>query len=108
MSRPTTDQGFEKDVLQTPGLSLVDFWAEWCGPCKVLGPTIDEIAQEQADAVQVFKLDVDANPETATRFHIRGIPTLLFFRDGKLVDQLVGAHSKQTILNTIAKQNAGA
>jgi len=103
MSRILTDDQFEKAVLQTPGLSLIDFWAEWCGPCKVLGPTIDLIAEERAKSLSVFKLDVDANPETPARFKIRGVPTLLFFKDGKLVDHLVGAHSKETISEIIEK-----
>jgi thioredoxin 1 len=102
MSRVTTDGSFEKDVLQAPGLSLVDFWADWCGPCKALAPTIDELAREESGRLNVVKLDVDANPETAARYGIRGIPTLLFFKDGKLVDQLVGAHSKAKIEQTIA------
>jgi thioredoxin 1 len=103
MSLILTDDGFEKEVLQSKGLSLVDFWAEWCGPCKVLGPTIDSIAREYADTIKVFKLDVDANPQTPTQFHIRGIPTVLFFKDGKLVDQLVGALPKEIFSKTIQK-----
>jgi thioredoxin 1 len=98
-----TDDKFEKEVLQSKGLSLVDFWAEWCGPCKVLGPTLDSVAQEYGSSVKVFKLDVDANPETPTHFQIRGIPTVLFFKDGKLVDQLVGAQPKETYLKAIEK-----
>ena len=103
MSKVLTDSGFEKEITQSNGLSLVDFWAEWCGPCKILGPTIDELANQYAGSVNVFKLDVDANPETPTRFHIRGIPTVLFFKDGKLVDQLVGNHPKESISQTIEK-----
>ena len=103
MSRILTDDGFEKEVLQSSRLSLVDFWAEWCGPCKVLGPAIDSIAHEYADSVGVFKLDVDANPLTPARFQIRGIPTVLFFKDGKLVDQIVGAQPREVFTQTIEK-----
>ncbi len=105
MSRAVTDQAFENEVLQSQGLSLVDFWAEWCGPCKALSPTIEQLAQEHAGKVNVFKLDVDANPETPARYGIRGIPTVLFFKEGKLVDQLVGAHPKDTLAKTIAKHS---
>jgi thioredoxin 1 len=103
MSRVLSDDGFEKELLQTSGLSLVDFWAEWCGPCKALGPTIESIAEEYAGSVNVFKMDVDANPQTPAKFSIRGIPTVLFFKNGKLVDQLVGNHPRETIVKTIQK-----
>ena len=106
MSRATTDQTFESEVLESPGLSLVDFWAEWCGPCKALSPTIERLASEHAGRLNVFKLDVDANPETPARYGIRGIPTVLFFKDGRLVDQLVGAHPKDTIDQAIAKHSS--
>ena len=105
MSRITTDQSFETEVLKSKGLSIVDFWADWCGPCKVLGPTIDELARENEGRVNVFKLDVDSNPQTPSRYGIRGIPTVLFFKDGELVDQLVGAHPKDKIAYTIAKHS---
>jgi thioredoxin 1 len=101
MSRSTTDKDFGRDVLESKGVSVVDLWAEWCGPCRVLGPTIDEIATERQGTLNVFKLDVDSNPETPSRYGIRGIPTLLFFKDGQLVDQLVGAHPKTRILKKI-------
>ena len=98
-----TDTNFESDVVQSPQLALVDFWAEWCGPCRMLGPTIDAIAEEFAGKMRVFKMNVDENPSTPTRFHIRGIPTLLLFKEGKLVDQLVGNQPKDTIVQTIQK-----
>ncbi len=103
MSRTLTDQEFEREVLQSKGISIVDLWAEWCGPCKALSPTIDAIAKEHEGSVKVFKLDVDANPLTPGQYHVRGIPTVLVFKDGQLVDQLVGAHPKETILRTIKK-----
>ncbi len=100
-TRATTDKDFGRDVLEGKGVTVVDLWAEWCGPCRALGPTIDEIANERQGTLSVFKLDVDSNPETPSRFGIRGIPTLLFFKDGRLVDQLVGAHPKANILKKI-------
>jgi len=103
LTRSLTDDQFDKEVLQSKGLTLVDFWAEWCGPCKVLGPTIDAIAREREGSLNVFKLDVDSNPDAPTRYHIRGIPTVLFFKDGKLVDQLVGALPREVFLKTIEK-----
>lgn len=98
-----TDSNFEKDVLSSPQLTLVDFWAEWCGPCKLLGPTIEKIADEHAGKIKVFKMDVDSNQNTPARFHIRGIPTVIFFKNGQVVDQLVGNHPKDKILQTIEK-----
>jgi thioredoxin 1 len=106
MSRVLTDDAFEKEVLQAKGLSMVDFWADWCGPCKLLAPTIDALAREHEGSVQVFKLDVDANPRSAARFGIRGIPTVLFFKDGTLVDQLVGAQPREIFAKTIAKHQS--
>jgi thioredoxin 1 len=103
MSRVLTDEGFKKEILDSKGLSLVDFWADWCGPCHALAPTLESIATERAGAIEVFKLDVDANPETPTQFQIRGIPTVLFFKDGKLVDRLVGVQPKEVFLKTIDK-----
>jgi thioredoxin 1 len=103
MSRVLTDAGFEKEVLKSPGLKVVDFWAEWCGPCKALGPTIESIAEEFKDTVGVFKLDVDANPQSASQFNVRSIPTVLFFKDGALVDQLIGTQPKDVFTKTIKK-----
>lgn len=98
-----TDQGFESEVLKSNVPALVDFWAEWCGPCKALAPTIDELASEYSGKVKVFKLNVDENPQTPGQFHIRGIPTLLLFKGGQLVDQLVGAHPKAAIADMIKR-----
>ena len=97
----TTDGSFEAQVIQSSQLALVDFWAEWCGPCRLLGPTIEQLADEYTGKIKVFKMNVDENPGTPTRFHIRGIPTVIFFKDGKVVDQLVGNHPKDTIAQTI-------
>ena len=98
-----TDTNFESDIMKGSLLTLVDFWAEWCGPCRLLGPTLEQIADEMPTQVKVFKMNVDENPQTPTRFHIRGIPTILFFKNGQMVDQLVGNHPKSTIIQTIEK-----
>ena len=103
MSRVLTDDRFEKEITESKGLSLVDFWADWCGPCHALAPTIESLAEEHSDKISVFKLDVDSNPNTPQKFQIRGIPTVLFFKDGVLVDRLVGAHPKEVFLKTIEK-----
>jgi thioredoxin 1 len=89
-----TDDGFDKDVLNSDVPVLVDFWAEWCGPCRMMGPTVDQVATEYAGKVKVGKLDVDSNQQTAMRYGIRGIPTLLLFQGGQVVEQKVGAIGK--------------
>jgi thioredoxin 1 len=98
-----TDQNLEADVLKAPELTLVDFWAEWCGPCKALGPTIDALADQYAGRVKVFKLNVDENPDAAQRFRIRGIPTVILLKDGQVIDQLVGNQPKDSFVTTIEK-----
>ena len=96
-----TDAEFESTVLQSDKPVLLDFWAEWCQPCKMLSPTVEEIAGEYEDTVRVGKLNVDDNPDTATKYGIRGIPTLLFFKGGQVVQQLVGVKSKSEIKKII-------
>lgn len=98
-----TDQDFKKDILESQNLSVVDFWAEWCGPCKILGPSIDALSKEYEGQVNIRKLNVDENPETPAKYHIRGIPTVLFFRGGELIDQIVGAVPKDVLDSTIQK-----
>lgn len=89
-----TDDDFEQQIEQHEGLAVVDFWATWCGPCRMIGPILDQLAEEYGDKAKVAKLDVDTNLKTATRFNVRSIPTILFFKGGKLVDQVVGAVPK--------------
>lgn len=90
-----TDQNFETEVLKSEKPVLVDFWAEWCGPCQMMGPIIDELAEEVKDEYKVGKLNVDENRETAAKYGIMSIPTLIIFKDGKVVKQLVGVQSKE-------------
>src|SRR5271154_4376030 len=98
-----TDTNFESDVMKSDVPVLIDFWAEWCGPCRALGPTIDELADQFAGRVKIMKLNVDENPNVPGKFRVRGIPTLIMFKDGQVVDQLVGAHPKATIAQLIEK-----
>ena len=94
---PITDQTFDTTVLRATTPVVLDCWAEWCGPCHMLAPTIDALARDYTGRVLVGKLDVDANPTTANRFGIRSIPTVLIFRDGQLVDRLVGVQPRAAI-----------
>jgi thioredoxin 1 len=89
-----TDSSFEQEVLSAEGPVLVDYWAEWCGPCKMIAPIVDEIAQEYGDRLKVTKMDIDSNMMTPQQYSIRGIPTLMIFRDGKVQATKVGAMTK--------------
>jgi thioredoxin 1 len=96
-----TDANFQKEALETNKLVVVDLWAEWCGPCKMMGPVVDELATEYDGKVVVGKLDVDANSEVPTQYQVRGIPTFLFLKDGKLVDKAVGAVGRKGLEDKI-------
>ena len=95
-TQPVTDASFTKEITSDK-LVLVDFWAEWCGPCRALGPKLEEIAQEMSSQVTVLKMNVDENPQTPGQFGIRGIPAMLLFKGGKQVGELVGNHPKENI-----------
>ena len=97
------DAQFQTEVLEAPQLQLVDFWAEWCGPCKKLSPAIESLAEEYAGRVGVHKMNVDENSATPARYEIRGIPTVLIFKDGELVDRVVGAVPKDVLKQSIEK-----
>lgn len=92
-----TDNSFEEQVLRSEGPVLVDFWAEWCGPCRALAPVVKELAEEHAGTLRVCKIDVDSSPAIPAKYSVKSIPTLLFFKDGNVVDQIVGAVPKQKI-----------
>jgi thioredoxin len=96
-----TDQTFEREAMQVGRPVLVDCWAPWCGPCRMIAPVLDQLAAESQGRYRITKLNVDENPQTAARFKIASIPTLLIFRDGKLVDRLIGVQSKQTIADRL-------
>ncbi len=96
-----TDATFDQEVLKSSTAVMVDLWAEWCGPCKMIAPMIEEIAGEFKGKLKVGKLDVDNNPQTAIKYGVRSIPTLLFFKDGQLKDQVVGAVPKETLKKRI-------
>ena len=98
-----SDATFEKDVLQSDTPVLVDYWAEWCGPCKMIAPVLEEIAKEQGGKVAVAKLNVDDNPEVARRFEVMSIPTLLVFADGEVKRRLVGAKGKAQLLQELSE-----
>ena len=103
MTKETTDKTFASEVLNSSTPVLVDFWAPWCGPCRQLSPIIDEIAKELAGKIEVYKCNVDDNPETPSKFGVRGIPSLMIFKDGKLVDSKVGALPKASLIEWITK-----
>jgi thioredoxin 1 len=98
-----TDQNFEEEVLKSSIPVVIDFWAAWCVPCKMIAPTLDELAQEFSGKAKIGKLNVDENRETAGKYGVRGIPSLLLFKDGEIKDQMVGVHSKQEISSMISK-----
>jgi thioredoxin 1 len=98
-----TDGNFEQEVLKSDLPTLVDFWAPWCGPCKAIGPVIDELADEYSGKVKIAKMNVDENPETPGKYGIRAIPTLIFFKNGEIADQVTGAVGKTQLAAMLDK-----
>ncbi len=101
MALELNDKNFEQEVLKSDQATLVDFWAPWCGPCQMMGPIIEDLAKEVEGKYKVGKLNVDENPETAGKFGIMSIPTLIIFKEGKVQKQLVGIQSKETLLKEL-------
>jgi thioredoxin 1 len=95
--KEVTDATFENDVLKSPLPTLVDFWAEWCGPCRMIAPVVEEIARDYSGRLQVVKINVDDNPRTPARLGIMGIPTLILFKNGQEIDRMVGYHPKPAL-----------
>lgn len=96
-----TEQNFQQAILEAGKPAVVDFWAEWCGPCRVVGPVVEEVAEDFGDRIVAGKLDVDSNREIAMRYGIQAIPTLLFFKNGELADKIVGAVDKRSIASKL-------
>jgi thioredoxin 1 len=102
-TRAVTDDTFEAEVLKSPKPVLVDYWAEWCGPCKMVAPVLDAIAEEHGDKIDIVKLNVDENPDVTRKYGILNIPTLGVFQNGEVVKELVGARSKSALLRELAE-----
>ncbi|HNQ92695.1 MAG TPA: thioredoxin [Alphaproteobacteria bacterium] len=105
-STHVNDQNFESEVLKSSEPVLVDFWAEWCGPCKMMSPVVDQIASEMGGKIKVVKINIDENPNTPTRYGIRGIPTFMVFKNGQLVETKVGGMSKAQLSNWVESVTA--
>ena len=104
LTKAVSDESFQQDVLDAKGAVLVDFWAEWCGPCRMVAPILDEIAQEYQGKLTIAKVNIDDNPETPSAYAVRGIPTMILFQDGKPVDTKVGAMPKSQMKDWIASR----
>jgi thioredoxin 1 len=104
VARPLTEQTFDEALVATEGLAMVDFWAEWCGPCRAIAPVLEEIAEASEGRVTLLKVNVDENPGLAGRYGIRSIPTILFVKDGKVVDRVVGAVPRAALQDIVNRR----
>lgn len=102
-TKPVTDAEFESTVLQSETPVLVDFWAEWCGPCKALGPVLEQVAEQMGEKVKVVKVNVDQNPNAPAKYGVRGIPTMILFKSGSEIEQIVGNQPKENIVAMLNK-----
>lgn len=102
-TKPITDSQFEETVLKSSVPVLVDFWAEWCGPCRALAPKLEEISEEFSDKVQILKLNIEENPHAPTQYGVRGIPTMILFKQGAVVESIVGNLPKEQIVEVLNK-----
>ncbi|NQZ02614.1 MAG: thioredoxin [Bdellovibrionales bacterium] len=102
-TKPITDSQFEEQVLKSSTPVLVDFWAEWCGPCRALAPKLEEISDEMGEKIQVLKLNIEENPQAPAEYGVRGIPTMILFKDGQQVENIVGNLPKEQIVEAIQK-----
>ena len=101
MAYEFTDKNFQEEVIQKEKVTLIDLWAEWCGPCRLMGPVVEDLATEYQDRAVIGKLNVDDNPEVPMEYNVRGIPTFLLFKNGELKEKIVGAQSKQALQDKI-------
>ena len=108
MANEFTDSNFKEKVLNSDKLSVIDFWAEWCAPCRMLAPTVEAVADKYADSARVVKLNVDFNPSVSQRYGIKGIPTLILFKNGREEERVVGATSEQAISRMLDKHISAA
>ena len=97
-TNPTTDSKFHQDISSSNSAVIIDFWAKWCGPCKQIGPILEEISEEKKDKLKILKLNIDENPVTPQKYGVRGIPTLMLFKDGNLIDTKVGSLPKSALI----------
>ncbi len=101
MAKETTDNNFSNDVIGAKNVVLVDFWAPWCGPCRQLSPIVDELSKELEGQLEVYKCNIDENPEIPSKYSVRGIPTLMLFKDGKVIDTKVGSLPRNTLFEWV-------